>query len=310
MRRAFWACLFSGALALAPVRSFAQERDATAAEALFREGRDAATGGDYKRACEKFRESNRLDPAPGTVLNIADCEEKLGRIATAWTLFREVTERVPESDERHQVAAKRATALEPRLPKLSLKLAPGAPEGTRVLRDGVELKSASLESALPVDPGKHVISVQAPGHAPSESTITIAEGENKTETVAIGPASAEPKGEHGEITTDDKSGRRTIGYVLGGIGIVGVGVGAVTGIMVLGKKKTADDNCPNKRCNQEGFDAAEDGKKLGTISGISFAVGALGLAGGAYFLLTSGSKEKPTTALAFDGRQVSLVRSF
>ncbi|MFO0567610.1 MAG: hypothetical protein U0263_18270 [Polyangiaceae bacterium] len=58
----------------------AQGRDATAAEALFNAGRDAVKAGDYPTACAKFRESNRLDPAPGTVLNLADCEEHLGHV--------------------------------------------------------------------------------------------------------------------------------------------------------------------------------------------------------------------------------------
>src|SRR5262245_45677325 len=111
------------ALSVSGIAAAQSERsDAAAAEALFREGRAAADAGNHEKACKKFAESNRLDPAPGTVFNLADCEEKLGHVATAWTLFREVTQKLPSSDERHRIAMARATALEPRLPKLSIRV--------------------------------------------------------------------------------------------------------------------------------------------------------------------------------------------
>src|SRR5262245_31877335 len=74
----------------APPAARAQESQlsVSAAEALFEEGRSALAAGDLDLACARFRESNRLDPAVGTVLNLADCEEKRGKLATAWTLFR------------------------------------------------------------------------------------------------------------------------------------------------------------------------------------------------------------------------------
>src|SRR5439155_2189897 len=102
----------------APV--FAQ-RDATTGEALFRAGRAAADKGDFATACPKFEESNHLDPALGTVFNLADCDEHIGKIASAWQLFREVAQRLPGGDDRIGIANGRASALEPRLPKLILK---------------------------------------------------------------------------------------------------------------------------------------------------------------------------------------------
>jgi hypothetical protein len=155
LRRA--ASLLALLIALAPAAARAQARDPAAAEALFREGRALSDAGDIAGACAKFRESDRLDPAVGTVFNIADCEERLGRVARAWTLFDEVAQRLPVTDKRRAVAQQRAAALEPRLPKLSIRLAAKAPAGARVVRDGVELGSASLGTPLPVDPGEHVV---------------------------------------------------------------------------------------------------------------------------------------------------------
>ena len=64
--------------------------DSAAARALFDEGRRLASQGKYDAACPKFEESQKLDPGMGTLFNLADCVEHLGRTATAWVWFREV----------------------------------------------------------------------------------------------------------------------------------------------------------------------------------------------------------------------------
>src|SRR5688572_15173841 len=75
-----------------------------AAEALFRAGREAAKRGDHVTACVKFSESNRLEPTLGTQLNLALCEEELGNLLKAWHLLHVVTNKLPASDDRLQIA--------------------------------------------------------------------------------------------------------------------------------------------------------------------------------------------------------------
>ena len=75
-----------------------------AADALFDSARTAMARRDFDRACEQFRASDKLDPAAGTELNWADCEEKRGHLASAWELFRMVEEKLNPSDERVPVA--------------------------------------------------------------------------------------------------------------------------------------------------------------------------------------------------------------
>src|SRR5260370_13844519 len=141
----------------------AGRRDPAAAEALFREGRAAAQKGNWDVACPKLRESERLDPAAGTLLNLADCEEHRGRVATAWQLFRQVVESLPESDERVPLAKRRAADLEKRLPHLTIRLAGVAPIGVNVVRNDVELSGAILRTHLPLRP----VADRSVGAAPS-----------------------------------------------------------------------------------------------------------------------------------------------
>jgi hypothetical protein len=167
----------------------------------------------------------------------------------------------------------------------------------RVLRDGVELGVASLGTPLPVDPGKHTVTVEATGRSARSFEATLREGESKTLEVEPGPALVDggsPK-LPGEVKRTP-----TLGYVLGGVGLAGLVVGGVSGALVLGKKSIADDNCPAQRCNQTGYDAVESGRTLSMVSTTGFIVGAVGVGLGAYFILSAGSGESapPRAALS------------
>src|SRR6476661_10803784 len=63
--------------------------DKTTAEALFGEGRRLMSAGRYAEACPKLEASLKLDSGVGTMLNLAECYEKNGQTASAWTEFRE-----------------------------------------------------------------------------------------------------------------------------------------------------------------------------------------------------------------------------
>ena len=285
------------------------QTDPAAAEALFREGRALSDAGDIAGACAKFRESARLDPAVGTTFNIADCEERLGRLARAWTLFDEVVQRLPASDKRRALAQKRALALEPRLPKLSVRLAATAPADARVQRDGVDLGSASLGTPLPVDPGEHVVVVKAPGRADRQFKLIISEREIQTLEVDVGAPQAgqvEPpkSGAQVELVPATSPKSPVLGYIAGGIGVAGFITGAVAGVLVLQKKSVVDEHCDeSKKCDDVGLDASESGKTLGIITTAGLITGVVGVSAGTYLILSAGSREDARAAsLTWTGR--------
>jgi hypothetical protein len=300
----------------APGSARAQAHDPAAAEMLFRDGRAAAQKGDWETACPKFRESQRLDPAAGTLLNLADCEEHRGKVATSWELFRQLIDVLPSGDERLALAKQRAGALEKRLPRLIVRLAPDAPTGTRVRRNDVELSDASFGSPLPVDPGVYAVVVTAPGRQRTEAKITVAEGATASLDVSAGPPApdvalipvVEPH-------PSQRGSSHTAGWVIGGFGVAGLVMGTVAGIATLSHKSTVDDNCnpDTKKCNSTGYDAAQSGKTLGLLTTIGLAAGAAGVGIGAYLLL-SGSSEPTSTRVGAElspgGATFAVQRSF
>jgi hypothetical protein len=285
----------------------AQPRDSAGADALFEAGREALERGDIAVACQRFEESNRLESVAGTILNLANCREKLGQLASAWQRYREAVQKLPPGDERLALARERAAALEPRVPRLTVVLASGAPADAKVYRGNVELGGASLGLPLPVDPGEHVITVSAPGRSESRVVVEIAEAEQRELTVEAGPAdsavgtsaadSSSTLGPVRDRKSDDGSGQRTAGFVIGGIGIAGLAVSLVAGAQALGEKNTVDDECDQNRCTQAGLDAADSGKTWVTVSNVAFAVGAVGVGVGAFLVLSAGSSRGSETAV-------------
>jgi hypothetical protein len=135
-----------------------------AAETLFDKGHEAMKAGDYKTACERFRESDRLEPAVGAKLNLANCEQQRGRYATSSHLFKLVLSQLPPSDDRVPIARERVKELDAKVPTVTFELVPGDYENVTVKEGELVLRAASFGVPLPFDPGEHQFIVEAPGH--------------------------------------------------------------------------------------------------------------------------------------------------
>jgi hypothetical protein len=269
---------------------------AAAAEALFIEGKKELDAGHYDIACAKLRESDRLDPAVGTKLNLADCERKRGRVATAWALFVTVRDDRDAGADRHLEAENRLEEIEGRVPWLTLRLAEGAPGDTTATIAGVRLGAAGFGAALPVDPGPQTVIVAAPGHAEQRFTVNLAEGQRDELLVAPGERLPEPPpspdGEPRVVVLpaadgDALSSTSVAGFAVGGVSLAILGVAAVTGALTLARKDTADGHCSDELqlCDAEGVEAAGEGRSLGVATTALLVTGGLGLALGVVLLV-------------------------
>jgi hypothetical protein len=309
--------------------SVAAQSDRAAAEALFKAGRRAMRAGDFAAACPKFEESQRLDPAPGTVLNLADCEARLGRIASAWQRYVEATESLPERDVRRELAERRARELEAELPRLLLRLAGGEVMGElKISVDGVPLGAAAIGEPLPMDPGTRRVVVQAAGHAERSYEVELARG-RVTElelargaklSLAPGTSSRAPR----RITSSSTSraparapepandARRSWAIVSGGVGVAGLALSAVGAAFVLDRKSTVSDQCRSDRlCSEAGLDAAASGRTWSTVATTAFALGVVGVGVGVWLWTgASGGRVSATARAGATGGAIGLDAQF
>lgn len=302
-------------LAAAALPAAAQSRDAAGAEVLYRAGRDAGRRGDWETACAKLAESQRLDPAGGTLLNLADCEEHRGQLAHAWQHFVQAQALLPKGDARASFARSRAAAVDKRLPRLNVRLADGAAAGTHVLRDDQELGAPSLGVSLPVDPGEHVVVARADGRIDGRVQVSLAEGETREITVTLGPtvsSAASPQApapyptpaatttaaKFNALVVPEK--RPAYGYAFLGAGVAGLAVGTVAGVLALSRASTVKDACGSSYtgCTDASVEAAKDGKLFTTVSTVAFAAGAVFAGVGLYFLLVPASSSSASSSPA------------
>src|SRR5262245_31495840 len=169
-----WCLVTTGALA--------QSSDQrTLAEAFFQDGRRLLDEGKVAEACAKFGESQRIAPALGTLLNLAVCHEKQGKLASAWAEFTAVATQAARAGDadRKRFAAERLREIEPRVPKLVVS-AEGVTPGMQIKLDGTSMGEGALGSSIPIDPGEHLIEVTAPDREPWSKTLQVAAGKQET----------------------------------------------------------------------------------------------------------------------------------
>lgn len=297
--------------------ALAQNR--AAADALFNAGRDAMTLGDYELACRKFAESNRLDRAVGTLLNLGNCEDKRGRLATAWLRYAEALEMLSESDPRHAFAQRAVEELEPRVPRLIVDLAPDAPSGTRVHRNRQPIDDV-LGAPVRLDPGTYSIVVEAPQHEAQLYEVELASGDVKRLQVRPGvrlqlEEDPPPVGAFRAPPTTPPPARKVnpLGYVFGGLGAAS-GLTALTfGALTFNEWLTIKDECPAPDdCSAKGYKASQAGQRYEYLY-IGFgAAAALSLGAATYFFLSDGEDESaprieagqfgPTTGVRIRGQ--------
>jgi hypothetical protein len=278
MRRPLAVSLLGAAIAV--IGGPAHAVDGTTAKALFDRGLADMAGGRYDAGCPAIKESYELDPRPGTLFTLAECEAKRGRVATAVSLYDDYLSqyaRLPPDKQRQQgarnrIALEQRASLAPQVALLTLLLAPDAPPATKVLRDDHEVAAAAIGLALPVDPGRHVITLVEPGRPPFRLEVTLAPTQKRLLTL---PRAPEPP----LFTT-----QRIAAVATGAVGVAGLLIGAIAGGVALAKKKTVDAHCdfPGDPggCDPTGLAASASGRTASYVSTAGFVIAALGVGTG------------------------------
>lgn len=225
--------VFVLSVAVSPARA-----EDSAGLALYDEADGLLKSGKTAEACDKFAASQRELPRAVTLLKLADCYDRIGKTASAWSTFREARlaamnaktltgANKAKEEARITEADKRIGALEPKLNRARVVVKSKLP-GLVVKRDGQPLSDGTFGVALPIDPGRHVFEATAPNAKPWKFALTI-EGEAKTSEVIVPKlAVTEQPSADGSPATIASPGstQRAFGYALTGVGLITMGVGS------------------------------------------------------------------------------------
>jgi len=292
------------------------------ADEAFKKGRELRKQQKWAEACAAFEESQRLDPQLGTQFNIAECDAKLGKLATALALYKEIAKRDANATRRG-AAADLAQKLEPRVPKLQIQLDPNAP-GVIVTINGNPANDPA--AAQLVDFGTYQIAATAPGFDAATASVTVSE-EAKVVVIALRlvpsaqPASpAVPSGKPAPVTIDERAPRPSRKRTYAVIAFAGGGVAGIGGTLFALRARSAWNDakdvcggstaCANAADAATANDLAATARGRGNLATILFIAGGAAAATGVVLWVTAPHKRERAATVSVHPGGVALSGRF
>jgi hypothetical protein len=323
------------ALALLPRTAVAQATTAEreTARSLMDEGDSFRVAGDLHRALERYLAADAIMHVPTTGLEVARVQAQLNHLVDATTTAIEVANSAPGPNEpplftqSRTAAQAMVEALRPRVPSLTLKVEPiGVIYELRI--DSALVPEGAHGLPYKLDPGEHVVLLQAPGYRPISERLTLLESQRIERRIRLvstkppprlessQPAAAKPRDtniavRYQQAELDADTAGRTRGYVALGTGGAVLVAGIVTGIVAVGLSEDAKEECSGQRCPPTAEPAIDRANTLANVSNVMLPLGAIGVAYGLFELLTHLPDDAQTargsaTTLAISPTSVSI----
>ncbi len=299
MRRTAFACALAAACLLS-VGASAQTQEAVA-QTRFNKGRELFIAGQFAPALVEFRAATELYESPNTRLYIARCERELGHFASAYIeLERAASEAADRSraDPRYastrDAAKQEASAIEPKLAHVTVLAPSGLPDGATLTMNGAPLGAAAVGVAAPIDPGPIEIVVNAPGYVTLRKSARASAGESVEIKLQLEKEATATSTSTTATTTTSTSannvvtppivntppvdvapashGLRNAGFVVGGIGIAGMGVFAAFAALAQTRYDQLKNECGGLGACDSSYDAKiNEGAMFATIANVALA---------------------------------------
>jgi hypothetical protein len=268
--------------------------DIETARQLYNQGTDLRDKGDLKGALEKLKAAHALGNTPITGVELCKTHAALAQPVEAREVCLGVG-RIPplagetsRSQDARNEAARIAEDMRAKISVVRLHIT-GVPQGREpiVLVDGAPVPLAALGEARAVNPGKHELSARIGSGPETKSQIDLSPGESKDVTLPVTAPPLEalptppPPGYEQQPPPPPRkersNGLATAGFVVGGVGL---GIGAIAGIVAITDKSSLDDKCTNKQCGVPDHSSLDTAKRWGNVSTAFFIVGGVGMAVG------------------------------
>jgi hypothetical protein len=330
------------AVAVAAAAAAPAHAQSAEAESLFRDGKRLMKKGQTAQACDKFDAADHVEATASTELNLADCREKNGQLATAWAMFIKAATTAKRAGDakRDAEGRRRAAVLEPQLVYLTITV----PEDARIDDLVIKRNDAAIDPALwgqrvPVDPDEYTIAAEAPGHKPWSTTVVVKARSKKVEVPVLEArpearkprrearrsdddtdgAAAEPHERDAEARPSPSrwTGKRKWSIAVAAVGVAAAGAGVALGVHANSLETQADAQCPRTLCGTpSAVDLNRSARRYALGANFGYAAGGAALIGAAvlWWLGAPGSPGSGDAAIVptMDGRAagVAFSRSF
>ena len=307
-------CLFVFALGLVPSAARAGEAES---RTLFAEGRQLRERGKCQDAIVLFKKSLETYPEGlGAMRNIAECEEELGRLASARRTWRDLGLAVVRSGEARydgweRDAEEARARLEPRVARLTITLKGKG----RVLLNGLPFDPRLLGTELEQDLGRVELVLEDGGATPQSRSLELEEGQRHRvdlEARVVVPAKSQDPSAPPSSGASDGEDEGPSGLFVGGLVSLSLGATSLVGMGVAigfyqGALSDVESSCPSyetEPCRADVTEAVESGQASSTAVNALAAIGGAGVATSVVLLVldatTSGSSggERATARVA------------
>jgi hypothetical protein len=177
----------------------------------------------------------------------------------------------------------------------------------RVSVDGQLLLSKLDGQAVTMNAGPHTFHFETADGTTLDQQVLVREGDKSQAVAVVLGALRAPSTATAPLSgpSPESSGRwRTIGWIAGGVGLAGLGVGAVFGGIAVADKGAA--HCVNNVCDPGTLDGM---KSAATASTVGFVAGGVLLAGGAALVLFAPHGDGASSAAVTGGVRLVPVLS-
>jgi hypothetical protein len=196
-----WLLVVSGAVSSSawspPAGAQVSDAERAAARDLFKQGDQLQRAGNFADALDRFQRAQQVIQAPTNVLRIAECQAALGKLVESAESYRTVVRwplaagAPPAFQSALDQAKGELAQIEPRIPRLLVKVTPAGVANQSLVIDGTTVPGALVGEPIPLDPGEHKVTVTAPGYASPEQSVALREREARTLNIELHAADAE-----------------------------------------------------------------------------------------------------------------------
>jgi hypothetical protein len=264
--------------------------DRETARSLMDDGDAKRDKGDHRGALKSYEAADAIMHVPTTGLEVARAQAQVGLLLEARETLGRVMRSPPKPGEPAPFSAARKAAealsaeLATRIPSVTVLVtnADGS-SPAQIMVDGESVPPAAAQAPRKVNPGRHTVVVRS-ATIEKNAEVIVSERDARTVTIdlrprVVGPVpkdEAEPKAGPGGASSLPK------GLVIGGfsLGALGLGIGAVTGLMSLGKISDVKKECAGSVCPTRLQSEVDSARSLGLVSTIAFVAGGVGIGAG------------------------------